>query len=181
MKTKRMTRARALSTIHWGFFLAVSLSILFSTSIHIGYASEETEYTVIGSKGSIQVNLTTSDSLIQVTDNMTLQQDRMIVMAEDASLKLKRGTEEEIVLAGPMKGKLGILLVLQKSKETFVKKTLDKIPAATGSEKKVDISTQSAAMTRGAKPHARQMPYIWKVKKTDKTSSNTKKESSEKK
>ena len=164
--------------------MVLVVSVFVNVSIGKGYAAEEkanSEYTVVDLKGSVEMKLTASDSLRRITNKMTLQPERELVMAKDATLKLKNEKGDEVILEGPMMGKLEQLLLLQKSKTAFVKKTLDKIPAAAGGEKKVDISTQSAGMTRGAKPHVRRMPYIWKVKKSAKAPAPEKKESREKK
>ena len=78
---------------------------------------------------------------------------------------MKKASGEEIVLKGPSQGKLQDLLTAKTSpSEDFVRKTLSKIPAAKEDDKKVDISTTSAGLTRGAKNPRKSMPYIWKVK-----------------
>ena len=179
MMTEKLIPLRACAVIHWVLLMAVLMSF------NVLCTAEEQEtmpvYTIVELKGDVRAKVAPSDSFSTISKNMGLKTDLELMMAKGSSLKIRVTEGDEVVLEGPMSGTLERLLILQKAREILVKKTLDKIPEASGSEKKVEISTQSTSMTRGAKPQAKPMPYIWKVNKRAKTSSTDNKESKEKK
>lgn len=170
MITKKRTALKASSTIHWRMIVVVGLFLLLCSSICLGDTTEVREIigaTVLDQKGSVSVKKAGTDSLTPVEINETLGPDQILVIEKGASLELRGAAGENIVLEGPKKGALQSLLLAEKSGiGEFVKKTLDKIPTVKGGEKKVDISTQAAGFTRGARSHRKPMPYIWKVKKS---------------
>ena len=184
MKRPGKNRRKTVSTIHWCLLLTVSVPFLLAFTAG-GRAEEEKTmpvYAVVDLKGQVQVRSATADSLSTLlSTEMALRPDQELVLAKDASLKIRVTEGAEMVLEGPMQGKLDHLLLLQKSKDALVKKTLDKIPAVTENETKVEMSSQTAGMTRGAKLHQRPMPYIWKIQKSQRTSSTESKEQREKK
>ena len=172
MSMKKTNRLNSSSIMYWGMIVAVSLSLLFCSSMCLGDTFKDREmsgYTVVDRKGSVSLRSTKTDSLTPVEVNETLLPDQILVIEQGASLKVRGITGEEVVLEGPKKGMLQSLLSSKKTGiREFVKKTLSKIPTAKVSEKKIDISTQSAGLTRGAKSSRKPMPYIWKVKRTQK-------------
>ena len=153
----------------------ISFTMLCYVSMNYGQAEENLKpdvFTVVEAGGNVFQKGTVKDTLVRLTVGETLNQDAFISIVKDGTLKLKRASGEEIVLKGPSQGKLQDLLTKKPVPGDFVRKTLSKIPAAKGDEKKVDMSTQSAGLTRGAKSPRKSMPYIWKVKKKAQQSDN---------
>ena len=149
--------------------VVMSLAMLCCVSVNSGHGEEnpKTEgFTVTEVTGYIFHRLSEKDTLIQVEVGKTISQDSFISIVKGASLKLKKASGELIIFEGPSEGTLKDLLAEKEAPtREFVKKTLSKIPGVKGDERKVDISTQSAGLTRGAKSPVKSMPYIWKVKK----------------
>ncbi|UCE17325.1 MAG: hypothetical protein JSV84_10515 [Gemmatimonadota bacterium] len=147
----------------------ISFTVLWCVPMNSSHAEDEGQagaFTVEEVEGSALQKKSEKDTLIQVSVGEEISQDAVLRIAKDASLKLKKASGEIVVLGGPSQGELQDLLKAKTSpSEDFIKKTLSKIPAVEGDEKKVDISTQSTGLTRGAHSPRKSMPYIWKVKK----------------
>ena len=152
----------------------ISLTVLCCVSLDYGYAERNTKvevYTVIELSGDVVQKSSGKDTLLQVTVGDTLNHDAVLNIVKDGTLKIKSPSGKEIVLEGPCQGELKDLVAEKRVPSgDFVKNTLFKIPALKENEKKVDISTTSAGLTRGAESPRKSMPYIWKVKKSSKKS-----------
>ena len=150
--------------------LIKSIFLLMCVSVCLGETQGDRTkdtWTVVDQTGRVFLKEAKTDSLAPIEVNEMLVSDQVLVIGKGASIRLKNPSGQDVVLEGPKKGTLQTLLSFRRTEMgDLVKKTLDKIPAVKGGEKRVKISTQAAGFTRGAKSQRKPMPYIWKVKKS---------------
>ncbi|MFQ6091715.1 MAG: hypothetical protein ACE5OR_03370 [bacterium] len=154
--------------------LSVAFSLLCCLSISYSDALQDRKpegFPVVEVKGTVSVKSSETATPSSVKVDGLLLPDQLLNLEKGACLKLRRPSGEVVVLDGPAEGTVQDLLSSKKPGVVeFVQKTLKKIPAAKRGEGKVEISTQSAGLTRGAKSRREPMPYIWKIKKQPKKS-----------
>jgi hypothetical protein len=123
MKREERTQTKVSSIIRWcgvnfnrrglqmkrAMTVLISFIILCCVSMDYGYAekNKKTEaYTVMEVSGDIFQKSGEQDTLVQVTVGEALNQDAVLNIVKDASLKMKDPDGKNIVLEGPSQGEL---------------------------------------------------------------------------
>jgi hypothetical protein len=169
MKKNEMSRMEFSSIIHIFLFILSMICLIPAGNAQAVDEKKPETYTIMDVKGDVLWRASEDTLVRPVEVNGNVLSTYILEMKEGSSLKLKESSGGEVVLQGAMKGTVGGLVAATRSETSdFVKRTLSKIPTAKDGEKKIDISTPSAGLTRAAKAQKKPMPYIWKVKQTEK-------------
>jgi len=130
---------------------------------------KDTVYVVTEMIGVVMGHATEAEPLHRITINAGLSAGFLIEVGKGSSLKLRSPAGNTVTVNGPAEGTLRSLESARTSgTEDFVRQTLNKVPGPQNGEKKIDISTPPSGLTKAAKVQRRPMPYIWKVKQTEK-------------
>ncbi len=94
-----------------------------------------------------------------------------IVKIQDKSLLYLIVNNDESIISGPFTGRLGELLSNDSKYDEAINHIIKKIPDAKQSDRKIEITVQSAAVIKGNKVNIKKVPYKWQISK-EKTNSN---------